>query len=641
MRVLNSPNFPIILASCSFLVYLTTISPTVNFIDSGELITVSCTLGIAHPTGYPLYTLLGRLFSLIPMQTPACRVNLLSAVFGAAAVFFLSLTAMKLSRDRSGSGDCVAAFLTASFLSLSKTFWDVSTQAEVYSLTIFLYSLLIYLLLVEWKQREGRRLLLFAFLFGLSFGNHMMIVLLLPSVLFAAVMTRSRSFWKRPECVACALLFFALGLSVYLYLPVRSALKPVLDWGNPTTLDRFIAHVSGWQYRVWMFTEGTGAFLVNLRAYFPRLISEFTPAGVVVAALGLIGMLTRRTEAFFFLVLLTAAGLFYALNYDIPDIEPYFLPTYASLSLMAGIGVPILLDTLLTAGRARARKYIIVLLLLAAAGSMAGNYRLVDKSRNHLAYYYGFNFLNSLEGSALAVTKSWDIYSPIIYLQLIEGIRPDVVLIDYELMRRSWYVNGLLERPVRHSEKTRKALREFSRGVRPFERGESFDAAHLEKLFRRMWNAILEDGLERGEVYLDFLDEEHLMPEYLRIPHLMTYRLSRAAEIDMPGYETLILEGVIDTAVPKDERATSLLDRYWIVAVNRGVFLAGQSRYQDAVDSFEFALRLAPHNITALRGLGFCFISLGKYREAEGVIEKVLELNPGDAWATEAKNSLK
>jgi hypothetical protein len=344
MSVSKSLIFSIVLAILSFLIYVTTISPTVNFIDSGELITVCHTLGIAHPTGYPLYTIIGRILSLIPVQTAACRINLLSAVLGAGAVFFVSLTTMALLRDKSHLLRCAAAILSAAFLALSRTTWDVSTQAEVYALTVFLYSALIYMALEGWRRGGPGIFLLTAYLYGLSFGNHMMVVLLFPSLLFAAVRCRANFPWKRPAFLLATVLLFTLGLSVYVYLPVRSSLEPVLNWGRPVNIERFIAHVSGWQYRVWMFAEGAEVFFSRLITYWSRITGEFTTAGAVCAVIGLVGMLNRQRDEFMFLMITFAAGLFYAVNYDIPDIDPYYLPTYVCLSLMAGVGIVRFLD---------------------------------------------------------------------------------------------------------------------------------------------------------------------------------------------------------------------------------------------------------------------------------------------------------
>lgn len=623
----------------AFLTYLATLSPTVNFIDSGELITVSLSLGIAHPTGYPLYTLLGRLVSTIPLGTVAWRVNLFSGLCGAGAACFISLAAMHMA-GRKSIARISAALLSVAFLSLSKTMWDVSTQAEVYSLTVLLFSVLIYLVIVQWQKRCAWPLLLTAYFYGLSFGNHMMTVLLLPSFTVAVVLAWRDLPKRRALLLLWALFFFVLGLSLYLYLPLRSALDPPLDWGKPHTLERLVAHVTGWQYRVWMFSKGAGELAGRIEAIPERLVSEFTMPGTALLAAGMIGAARGRGREFFFLLTLLAAGIFYAVNYDIPDIDPYYLPAYVSLSLMAGPGTVHLLEALAGRMRKGLSPYLAVGLAVLAVVSLSRNVRETDKRENVLAYHFGRNFLAALETGSLVMTKSWDVYSPIIYLQQVEGYRTDVVMVDFELMRRSWYVEQFMERPVAHSERALAAMREFARAVLPFERGEPFDSAVLDALFKRMLGTVLEDALARGSAYIDFPDEPDLAKGYIRVPHLMSYRLTQDPLVAVPGYGSLVLEGVTNPAVPKDERTRAILERYWIIAINRGLFLAQRREFEEALAALDFGLGLVPENLTALRAKALCLESLARREEALEVVRKILLLAPEDHWAVTALSRL-
>ena len=81
-----------------FAVYMITLTPTVSFFDSGELISGAATLGISHPPGYPLYVLIGHLFSYIPLGNIAFRVNTASAFFGALAVMVLYLITLNVMK---------------------------------------------------------------------------------------------------------------------------------------------------------------------------------------------------------------------------------------------------------------------------------------------------------------------------------------------------------------------------------------------------------------------------------------------------------------------------------------------------------------------------------------------------------------
>ncbi|MQY69884.1 MAG: DUF2723 domain-containing protein [Firmicutes bacterium] len=87
---------PFLLFLVSFGVYLKTLCPTVYIGDSGELIAAAYTLGIPHPPGYPLYCLLGKLFTLLPFGTIAYRVNLMSAFFASLTIVLIYLIVLEI-----------------------------------------------------------------------------------------------------------------------------------------------------------------------------------------------------------------------------------------------------------------------------------------------------------------------------------------------------------------------------------------------------------------------------------------------------------------------------------------------------------------------------------------------------------------
>ena len=129
----------------AFLVYLRTLAPTVMWYDMGELTTTSYVLGIAHNTGYPLYILLGKLFTFLPVGDVAYRVNLMSAVFAALTVATVFLIVHELTKSR------FAALVGALVLAFSSTFWANANWAESYSLNAF-STALITLLLLRWRE---------------------------------------------------------------------------------------------------------------------------------------------------------------------------------------------------------------------------------------------------------------------------------------------------------------------------------------------------------------------------------------------------------------------------------------------------------------------------------------------------------
>ena len=212
------------------LIYLLTAARDIVVGDSPELITAAATLGVAHPPGYPLFTMLGHLFSLLPVGTIPFRVNLLSVVCDSLAVGIIFLTGFHLSRSR------LAAATAALVLALNPLFWSWSLVTEVFPLNNLLASLLIYLLVIwqETPERAGS-LIGASFVAGLAFSNHQTIVLLGPAVCFV-LWQRRAVFVARPQILLICAGLFLVGLLPYLYVPWAASRHPAYNWGNISSL---------------------------------------------------------------------------------------------------------------------------------------------------------------------------------------------------------------------------------------------------------------------------------------------------------------------------------------------------------------------------------------------------------------------
>ncbi|MBK8550938.1 MAG: DUF2723 domain-containing protein [Ignavibacteria bacterium] len=221
-----------------FCVYLITLAPTVTFIDSGELAAVASKLGVAHPTGYPLFTILGRIFTFIPVNEEVYRLNLMCAVISSAAILMFfnlmvfliknkNLTDIDNNETRNISDDIVynISLAAALVLAFSKTFWETANAIEVYSLHSFFLVTNIYLILKACSYnpkdessmiKKERYWLLYAFVLGLSFTNHLSTIFLsVGSIyLYFAVNGFNKNSFKR---ILILVIPFLLGFSVYIY----------------------------------------------------------------------------------------------------------------------------------------------------------------------------------------------------------------------------------------------------------------------------------------------------------------------------------------------------------------------------------------------------------------------------------------
>ncbi|MBI2433320.1 MAG: DUF2723 domain-containing protein, partial [Candidatus Hydrogenedentes bacterium] len=209
-------------AAAALCVYLSTLAPTVTGEDSGELIAAAYTLGIPHPPGYPLWTMLAHLFTYLPWGTVAWRVNLVSAVFAAAAVGVLALLLVALLRGKQEKrgGVWIAAAGGALVFAFSREFWEQAVIAEVYTLNAFFFALFL-LILWRWRETRGDRLLIiFAVLYGLSLGGHNTMHLLGPLFALFVVATERAGLRRWAFYGGLTLIAFLVALLVYAYLPL-------------------------------------------------------------------------------------------------------------------------------------------------------------------------------------------------------------------------------------------------------------------------------------------------------------------------------------------------------------------------------------------------------------------------------------
>ncbi len=322
--------------------YLKTLAPTVLYLQNPKLLDAAMlqmqvsVLGITHPTGYPTYLMLTHLFTYLPFGDPAYRVNLGSAAYAALAVVAVYVAGLLLGRR------VVAAAFGALAFGLGTALWSQAVIAEVYTLNALLVSVTIVVLLLWREYRKDRYLLLSAFLVGLCLTNHLTSGLLLPaSLLFVALVDWRRLVDARLVLGGAGL--FLLGLTPYLYLPIRAAMDPPMDANNPTDFGRFWYVVSGGNLTGSFFSFGPSELPGRMVFYWEHLLDNMPFLGVMVALTGAVVMLLKDRAVGIFLGFLFFGWLFHAVENNIPDIDLYFIPTYLVLSLWAAAGLGTLL----------------------------------------------------------------------------------------------------------------------------------------------------------------------------------------------------------------------------------------------------------------------------------------------------------
>ena len=554
----------------AFIFYMFTIAPSVIQIDTGELAAVQCTLGIAHPTGYPLFTITGYLFSLVPLPfSKIFQMNLLAAIYCAVAVSVFTFTAklvldnlntfqfVKLSKQNlkkrkkdsvktvqpdithsielSDNYKIVSAIFGGLFLALSKTFWFQSTSVEVYSLHLLLITFIILALIKAFLHSDkessiSKYWIIFSITLAFGFSNHMTTLLIIPGVAYLYLKKNGFTSKSIKQILFMLLIFFPVLILIYSYLPIRALQAPAMNWGNPIEWERIIRHISGQQYQVWLFSS-TEAAAKQFNYFVGNLINEFV-LSLLIAIAGILASFVYARKFFIFNIIVFLSTVLYSINYDINDIDSYFLLAYIALAFFAVFGI-VQLILFTTKYKLQILMPISVLVLFSGI-QFYSNYDDVNQRNNFIYEDYTKTILNTLPKNSIVFSYQWDYFiSASYYFQLVENYRKDIVVIDKELLRRSWYYNQLNTNHPTLLTGISSDVNQFKDALKPFEREEQFNANLLENLFRRIMTGLVATNIDKQDFFIapELVDGEmkrgeFQLPEgYTLVPHLLLFKV--------------------------------------------------------------------------------------------------------------------
>lgn len=417
----------IVAAICATL-YFATLTPGLPYPpgDSHELTTAAAALGLAHPTGYPLYTWLGHLFiRLIPAGDVAFRTNAMCAILAAAGVGGLYVLARQLAL-----GPLVAAF-TALLFGVTTTYWSQAVLTEVYAVNVFVMTITLNLLVAWSHRRTDAWLVAFAFVFGLSPGTHMSnLGMALGYALFILVV--DPAILRRPGLILAMLAVFVLGLAQFAWLPLRA---DTARFPAPTP-DTFAGF---WSYTLGAFRESRFAFPLSelparLALYLRFAAHEFTRPGIGVGLLGMWWLLARDPVRFWLILSVWLTNVVVSSQLAVFDLAVFFIAGYVGLALCIGFGVDAIGAALRrvaggagpTLRTAVATAMLAVAVIAVARGSFAANDRRGDVSVDD----FGRALFDVLPRDAVLVTPSGAFAQGVAYYQDFLGLRPDVELVD-------------------------------------------------------------------------------------------------------------------------------------------------------------------------------------------------------------------
>jgi hypothetical protein len=525
-----------------FVFYLFTLAPSVVEIDTGELATVQAKLGVAHPTGYPLFTLLGHLFYLMPLHLRKIyQLNLLTAVWCSLAVMVFVYTAKLVldnvkefvpkklliqgkqkTKNKKPSGRVnkvetskyeipeIKKYLSAVFggliLGFSKTFWIQGTSVEVYSLQLFLFNLIILFLLKAYLRKDNpaelkffNQWMLFALFLALGFSNHMTTIFLIPAAAYLYFEKYKFNKISYQRIGLMFIVFIPTLILFYSYLPIRTVQNPILNWSNPDTLAKILRHVEGNQYHVWLFSSMAAAekqflyFINNLPSEY--LVNSF------ICIVGLITSFFTARKFFIFAGILFLFTVSYAINYDIHDIDSYFLLAYIALAFFIVFGIVQILTLLKHAKHPYITSVSLIAVFLIL--QIYFNFAEVNQSDVFTFEDYTKNILNSCSKNSVLFSYEWDyLVASSYYFQYVENFRPDVTVVDKELLRRSWYYHQLDNNHPKLFSGMRIDVNNFLTAVAPFESNDKFDPNLLEVYYRKILTDLVGTNINNGDFYI-------------------------------------------------------------------------------------------------------------------------------------------
>jgi tetratricopeptide (TPR) repeat protein len=649
----------------ALLLYTFTLAPTVTLVDSGELIVAARGLGVAHPPGFPLWVVLAHLASLVPFGNIAARINFSSALFAALACAMLTLvvtelliTASSFARpkrtskaaqqskkreDLTGGGFLIFAPAVGAglLMAFSRTLWSYATITEVYALNALLI-LLVFFLVLRWRRivevrRNGNMavatydlwIYAAAFVFGLATGvHHVTVGLTLPAIAVVVYRTEGLKFFTSRRLLYAALISISGLIAVYSYLPWAASRSPVMNWGDPRSLQEIWWHITGRQYRVF-FVFSPAIIGAQFVEFCRMALREFgfpwLPLTPFMAFAGFATAYKRDRTAFWFLLLIMIADLAYCLSYDIAeDKDAYYLPTFISIAITAGFGIHWLIQVATTRTTPLGKSYVAgaVAIVLTAATAFTANWPFNNRRHYFIADDYVQNLFSTIAPGGLLLTQDWQVVSPMFYAQEIEQRRRDAKVIDINLLRRSWYFDylryahpGLIDRSREKIDLYVELLKQWERDPGSFATNQEL-TQRISTAFLEMIQSMVGNEIKVAPVYItnDLLSADKTngyvtrwIPQtYQLVPQGLVFNLATDHSFHDSSDPHFSMRGLADGTVrfaDDDVAKLKVLPAYTRMLTNRGRYLSSFNQHERAIFAFKEALALDPNLAAAQQGL--------------------------------------
>lgn len=556
----------------SFLIYLSTLAPTITFSDGPELLATGFDLGIAHPPGYPLYLIFLKLSSFIPIGSLSWRGNLLSALLASltvVGVYLLIKEVLAILYSYSEKGGkpvepeidnrntkiLIHSLATASsfLFAFSNNFWDYALGSEVYTLNSFIFCLVLFFILREVRfaiglfkcpkgcEKRYKSLFFLSFILGFFAAFHTTNLIYIPLFFLIPLCLNWKSLSAQKSLIPC-IFFFILAVSVVLYLPIRSQVNGLTIMGEATNSKSLCDTLTGKVYATGLplLSISLKERLFNFQYAFTSIRFEYQLFFIILGLFGL-WMLSRRLPllSLFFILLILLNASFYS-NFDLGAKEnttfPFqlFFNYYILFSILIAAGLKSIIEVLISFNPfnflSRTPHWLLLLSLIPLF-PLYQNYHINNASEYYSFHDFGKNVLGFLEqGSYFLTTNKENLLFYFLYFQSIEGRWPDV-----KVLIINPFIRAPLVKLIKNPEH-REALQILSN-------------KHLNHPSLGIINALVENYVDKGPFFAN-IQREYISDEYIKIPKGYILKIQR----EVRGFIVKDPEIVYETMVSYDNK---------------------------------------------------------------------------------------
>ncbi len=611
-----------------FLVLLWTMSPYVNSGDSGEFITNSIILGINHSPGYPLYSLIGKIFSvLVPYGNYAYKINFMNIVFVLFIILFMYYFIIRCNNEKTNIIICLVLLLVFIF---SESFWRNAVQTEVFVLNVLFAALIFNFLIIE---RSIIRWYYIFFIFALGLGNHHTLIFLFPGIFYFFI----TDYKIIKSKILLIIIFFILGFSVYLFLPIRALKQPALNWGEINSFSNFYNVITRKDYGTFQLTVDKPLkrdfknTYNQIKRYIKKTIKDLSWIVVLLYIFSIFFLIKKELNNAIFLMLnLFFCGLGFILfsNLSFDQISDgilerfYILPNFIIVTTIF-MGIKYLY---------KYKFFIVSLTIIVFVLNLKTNYTKCNYRDYYLNYDYGINILRTLpQNSILFMDGGDDTFYTLAYMQFVERRRKDVLLHDRGgLVFRNIYGTDFRNLSKEEKNFRREQVEKSFYNIRPV-----YYSTFNKKIFPSV--TLVRSGIlysyytkKYGDINNELLNEIYSLryinidyPDYRSNALVPIYYFMQSLDTNDIEKSYFLLKYCITRWSYVDWLRNNVLTELHNIAYKNYT----ENNYNRSVEVYNIILKYNPEDEYAILNLGVSYEKLLLYDLAKQQYEKVILLN--------------